>query len=154
MTNAFLHRQRRSSAFQLSENQLKSLANLGSAGGASTPASAETILPFAKEQDARTEFIISELGRPPVRIYKNDYDQQPATVLPPRQSCVVMKGDPRFASMENVMKVVKERGLNRAPTDPQIAPRSGQSLQNTSSPADDAASSSKDNKPTANKKDH
>ena len=154
MTNAFLHPQRASSAFQLSENQLKCFANMGSAGDAPDPAGAETVLPFAKEQDARTESIISELGRPPVRIYKNDYDKQPVTVVPRTQSCVVKKGDPRFASMENIMNVVVENGWNRPPTNPQMVPRSRQSLQNTSSPADDAASSSKDDTPPAKKKDH
>ena len=57
MTNAFLHPQRASSAFQLSETQLKRFANLGSAGDAPDPAGAEIVLPFAKEQDARTESI-------------------------------------------------------------------------------------------------
>ena len=154
MTNAFIHRQRASSAFQLSENQLKSFANLGSRGDAPNPTSAETILPFAKEQDARTESIISVLGRPPVRIYKNDYDKQPVTVAPRTQGCVIKRGDPRFPSMENMMKVVVENELNRAPTNPQTIARSEPSLQNTSSPADDAASSSKDDTPQVSKKDH
>ena len=153
MTNAFLHPQRASYAFQLSEKQLKCFANLGSAGDAPKPASAETVLPFAEEQGARINSIISELGGPPVRIYKNHYDKQPVTVVR-KQSCVVKKGDPRFASMENAMKVVVANGWNRAPTNPQMASQSGQYLQNTSSSGDDAASSSKDDTPPANKKDH
>ena len=153
MTNAFIHPQRASYAFQLSESQLKCFASLGSASDAPNPASAESVLPFAKEQEARTESIISKMGGPPALIYKNNYDKQPLTVVPPTQSCVVMKGDPRFASMENIMKVVVKNGWNQAPTNPQMAPGSGQSLQDASSPPEDAASSSKNDASRTNKKD-
>ena len=54
--NAFLHPQKETYAFQLSEKRLYHFADLGIAGDAARSAGAETVLPFAEESDARTEF--------------------------------------------------------------------------------------------------
>ena len=115
--NAFLHPQRTSRAFQLSIGQLERFANLGRPGDAARSVDAETVLPFAEEANARTEFTFRSRGEPPLRIYKNEYDKPPFWGLPVRKSCVIRKGDPRFESWEETMKIVKEKGWVKEPSD-------------------------------------
>lgn len=92
--HAFLHPQKASHAFQLSEKQLKSFAD------------GDTVLPFAKEPDARTEPTYVRVGEAPLRFYKNEYDKQPVSYLPEVPSCVIMDDE----RMENAMKIVEENG--------------------------------------------
>lgn len=71
-------------------------------------------------------------------------------------SCVITQDDPRAASLENAMKFAEEHGLNRLPANPQTVPQNehGQSLRRILGLADNAESSSKDDAPSASKKDH
>lgn len=110
IVNAFLHPQRSSRAFQLSVGQLESFANLGRPIDAARSADAETVLPFAKEANARTELTFGSEGEPPLRIYKNEYDTPPFSPLPVRSSCVIRTGDPRAPSWEETMNIMKEKG--------------------------------------------
>ena len=110
ITNAFLHPQKVCRAFQLSETQLRSFAALGRVGSTAKSVDAKTVLPFAKEVDARNEPTFVLWGEPPLRIYKNEYDQ-PTVAFPNRPRCLIKKGEPGFASMDETMRIVKEKGL-------------------------------------------
>ena len=101
--NAFLHPQATVNAFQLSENQLKSFADLGTTGETVKTVGAENVLPFVKEPDARTELTFVRAGQAPLRIYKNEYDMPPIE----ESGCVVTE-DERY---ERAMKIVQEEGL-------------------------------------------
>lgn len=87
--NAFLHPQKASHAFQLSEKQLKCFADLGIAGGAAKIAGAGTVLPFAKDLGARMELTFEEAWEGPLRIYKNEYDIPPVSYCPQSTGCVI-----------------------------------------------------------------
>ena len=137
--NAFVHPQENSYAFQLSEKQLKRFASLGVAGNAATFAGAETVLPFAKESDARTELTFGKAGEAPLRIYKNEYDQPPVSYLPEGGSCVITQDD----RLEKAMKFVQEM----YPALFQDRP----SLRDAYLPSE-GASSSKEGPPSASKK--
>lgn len=95
--------------FQLSEDQIEHFAALKEVGG-----SAETVLPFAKESDSRTENNFVRVEEAPLRIYKNEYDKPPPSSWP-RYSCVIKQGDPGFASFEETMKAIEEIGLDQIP---------------------------------------
>ena len=89
ITEAFLHPQKTSRAFQLSEKQLQCFADLRRPGDPAKNIGAETTLPpFVQEPAARTELIVVTAGEPPLRIYKNEYDQPPVTLYPKRRKCV------------------------------------------------------------------
>lgn len=108
ITNAFLHTQNKAYAFQLSEQQLQSFAGLGIPGNVDKPANAETILPFVKRSDARTEPTFVRLGEEPLRIYKNDYDKPPISPIPRKPSCII-KADSEFGKkMERMMNSAHE----------------------------------------------
>ena len=153
MLNAFVHPQRATHAFQLSEKQLSSFSDLGMTGGAARGIDPQSLLPFAKGHNARTEPTVIRNGEAPLRIYKNDYDKPPVAYITEQPRCVITEDDPRAASLENAMNIVEENGWNRAPTNPQMVPQYGQSLRDILCPGDDSASSSKDDAPPANKKD-
>ena len=113
MINAFLQPQKWWRTFQLSENQIEHFAGLKELDG-----SAETVLPFAREADARTEKSFVRVGQT-LRIYKNEYDKPAPSDWPTRSSCVIKQGDPndpRAASLEEAMKFVKEQGWDKKPT--------------------------------------
>ena len=110
--NAFLHPQKTHDAFQLSEKQLKSFADLGIADGVANIPCVDTVLPFAKESDARTELTFGRVGEAPLRIYKNEYDKPPVSYLEEVPSCVIPADDIR---MEKVMKIVEENGWDKEP---------------------------------------
>lgn len=106
--NAFLHTENKAYAFQLSEQQLKSFAGLGIAGNVDKPTDAETILPFVKRPDARTEPTFVRLGEDPLRIYKNDYDKQPTCPIPRNQSCIIKADSELGKKMERMMNSLHE----------------------------------------------
>lgn len=146
--NAFLHPQATAHAFQLSEKQLKSFVNLGIAGDVAKIAGAETVLPFAKEPDARTELTFIRLGEAPLRIYKNEYDKPPVSHVPLCSGCV-RRPDERF---EKAMRIVEEKGWDRkARTYPALF-QDRPSLRDAYSAGDGAASSSNNESPVADKK--
>ena len=107
--NAFIHPQKTSQAFQLSEKQLNSFADLGAADDVANIPYADTVLPFATEPDARTELTFVKVGEAPLRIYKNEYDKQPVSWLPEYSSCVITEDE----RMEKAMKIVQENGWNK-----------------------------------------
>lgn len=122
--NAFLHPQCSPNAFQLSEAQLTSFADLAATDRATTLASAGSILPFVKEPEALTVPTVTGMGEAPLRIYKSEYDKPPPILRLPEENCVVMQGDendPRAASMEKAWRDVREKfpELLRPETDPQ-----------------------------------
>ena len=106
-----MHPQTEARAFQLSENQLKCFAKLGIADDAAKLANTETVLPFAKEIDARTELTFVREGEAPLRIYKNEYDRPPVSYAPSNQNCVITHDE----RLENAMKIVQEKGWNKQP---------------------------------------
>lgn len=106
--NAFLHTENKAYAFQLSEQQLKSFAGLGIAGNVDKSTDAETILPFVKRPDARTEPTFVRLGEEPLRIYKNDYDKQPTCPIPRNQSCIIKADSELGKKMERMMNSLHE----------------------------------------------
>ena len=71
--------------------------------------SAETVLLFTKEDDTRTEKNIVRVGEVPFRIYKNEYDQDPASDWPAHSSCVVRQGDPGAASFDKAVDPSRRR---------------------------------------------
>ena len=141
--NAFLHPQNTDQAFQLSQNQLKYFADLGTAGDPVELARAETILPFVKEPNARTEPTFTMEGEAPLRIYKNEYDKPLVSYPPMLSNCVIRKGTEEGMKMEKTMKFVQDKypALFQDRPSPQDAKS-----------ARDGASSSKDVSPSANKK--
>ena len=149
-----MHPQRATHAFQLSEKQLASFSDLGITGGAARGIDPQSLLPFAKEDNARTEPTFVRSGEAPLRIYKNDYDMQPIAYITEEPPCVIREDDPRAAPLEKAMKFVEENGWKGAPTNPQMVPQNEQSLRTILGLADDAASSSKHDTTPANKKDH
>ena len=108
-TNAFLHPQTAAHAFQLSQKQLKCFADLGIAGDAAKIASAEAVLPFVKETDARIELTFARVGEAPLQIYKNEYDKPPLSYPPLNSDCVKLQ-DEKF---DEAMKIVKENGWDK-----------------------------------------
>ena len=75
-------------AFQLSEKQLQLFADLSRPSDVAKNNKAETLLPFAKEPAARTEPTFAHVDDPPLRIYKNNYDQPPVSHSS-RANCVI-----------------------------------------------------------------
>lgn len=108
ITNAFIHPQRTSRAFQLSDHQLQDFANLSRASDSDRSIRADTLLPFAKEPNARVEPTFVRVGQAPLGIYKNEYDKQPLCYIPVLPSCVIMEDDPRAASMKECIRLIKE----------------------------------------------
>ena len=104
--NAFLHPQRTSSTFQLSEIPIAHFAGLKDLGNP-----AETVLSFAKEPDTRTEKTVVRVVEVPLRIYKIEYDKPPVSHWLARSSCVVRQGDPGAASFDKAMETIKGKGL-------------------------------------------
>ena len=88
ITITFLHPQRYYQAFQLSEKQLECFADLSRPGDVPNTIGAETLLPFAQEPAARTELTYAHVMDPPLRIYKNEYDQPPVSHYPRHRNCV------------------------------------------------------------------
>ena len=88
-TEAFLHPQKTRQAFQLSEKQLQCFADLSKSGNVARTIRAETFLPFAQEPAARTEPTFARVGNPPLRIYKNKYDQPPVSHELQLPNCVI-----------------------------------------------------------------
>ena len=147
ITNAFLHPQREGGAFQLSDRQLQDFADLSRVSDADGSIGAGTLLPFSKELNARIEPTFTRKGEAPLRIYKNEYDKYPVSLLPKRPNCVITEDDPRGASMKELMKTIKEKGwdtlyrpVQASPWDPNLNPK-------------EASSSSKDSPSRANKED-
>lgn len=103
-TKAFLHPQMTNKAFQLSEKQLQGFADLSRPSDAAKNIRAETLLPFAKEPAARTESTIAHVEDPPLRIYKNKYDQRPVSHSP-RPNCVI-----RDEGWAESVREAKEKG--------------------------------------------
>lgn len=147
--NAFMHPQKTSQAFQLSEKQLKSFADLGIADDIANIPCVDTVLPFAEEPDARTELTFVRVGEAPLRIYKNEYDKQPVSWLPEYPSCVITENE----RMTETMKIVEEQGWYKQPI---VYPRlslNHPSPEDESLPRDAASSSSpNDDPPSANRK--
>lgn len=142
-----MHPQSTSRAFQLSENQVECFAALSE-----STASVETILPFAKEADARTERTFVRAEEAPLRIYKTEYDKPDVFNWPTRSSCIVRAGDPGAASYDAMMKRIEEKGLDKTPTfSGDIS--SFSPLLNLSSTAEETSSSSKDDPLSGNKND-
>ncbi|CAD6593633.1 MAG: hypothetical protein ASARMPREDX12_007362 [Alectoria sarmentosa] len=146
--SAFLHQQHTSRAFQLSKEQLQHFAQLHKADDTVKDPNADDVLPFTKQLDARTELTYREVGQPPLRIYKNEYDMQPDELLPAYPSCVVHygdKNDPRAVIWEETeaetMKLIEQSERDRA------------SRRDASSREKASPSSSKDDSSSANKKD-
>lgn len=146
ITNAFIHPQKKPEAFQLSQNQLTDFMNLGRAGDSVTKSNAETVIPFNKEPDARTEYTSTRVGEPPLRIYKNEYDKPPTSLWPKRPSCIIKRGDPRAAYIEETIKMVEEKGWDKHHPN-------GLSLRDAFSPANASFSSPKEDPPSVNEKD-
>lgn len=71
--------------------------------------SAETFLPFAEETAARRELTYVTMGEGPLRIYKNEYDQQPPE-FPERPSCVKPQDEGLAVSFAEAVKTAKEKG--------------------------------------------
>lgn len=72
------------------------------------------MLPFAKDADARTELTFVKLGEPPLRIYKNEYDKPPASLLP--EPCLVIMQDDttgRYERLDEMIRTVKENGWDK-----------------------------------------
>ena len=117
ISNAFLHPQKSTQAFQLSDTQLEHFAQLRQAHDVAKGVSAETLLPFTKEPNARVEPTNVEMGQPPLRIFKNEYDK-PRPMLPlPKRKCVIRggdKNDPRAAKMEEVVAAIKRHDRGEA----------------------------------------
>ncbi|KAL9133230.1 MAG: hypothetical protein Q9175_005589, partial [Cornicularia normoerica] len=113
--NAFLHPQTAAYAFQLSINQLKYFADLGTAGDAAKIAGAETVLPLAKEPDARIGFTFVGAVETPLRIYKNEYDKPPLSYLQAHSSCMKRQDERLAVSFDEAMKIVKENGWDKEP---------------------------------------
>lgn len=134
-----------SRAFQLSEGQLQCFAGLKEKGH-----SAETVLPFTKEADAREEPTVVRAGEAPLRIYKNEYDKPKVSYWPVNSSCVIKDGDPRITDLEQMMESIDENELDKIP------PTFAGSLSSLGDPfltADEASSSSKDDPSSADKDD-
>ncbi|CAF9935560.1 MAG: hypothetical protein ALECFALPRED_006476 [Alectoria fallacina] len=150
--NAFLHPQTTADAFHLSENQLKCFANLGRAGDVAKIAGAETVLPFAKEPDARIEPTFVRAGEAPLRIYKNEYDKPPVSHLPAYEEKCVKTGDEGLGVLfDEAMRIVKEKGWDQySRTNPALFELQP-SVRDAYS-ARDEASSSKEGSPSATKK--
>lgn len=116
-------------------------------------ASAETVLPFAKGADARTELTFGRVGEAPLRIYKNEYDKPPVSYWPAPSSCVIKEGDPGFASFEKAIETIKEKGWDKGPRTASGILQSQPSLGIAHPTAEDASSSSKDDPLLASKDD-
>lgn len=154
ITNAFIHPQRESSAFQLSERQLQDFADLSRASDVDGSVGADTLLPFSKELNARVEPTFVHVGEGPLRIYKNEYDKPPVMLTPKRPSCVITEDDPRGASMKEVMKFIKEIDRDKPTGTPSRPFQSQPSLWSaypTPEEASSSSSSSKDDPSPANK---
>ena len=158
--NALSHPQGTTSAFQLSDKQLKSFASLGTADKAARAPDAVTVIPFVKEKFTRTEHTYVTNQSTPLRIYKNEYDKPPVCPWLMSTKCVVRlgdKSDPRAAIMEKAMKEVprlmKEFEQDQERHKQAALSQSESSLEDTSSPADGPASSLKKDEPSTNKKD-
>lgn len=151
--NAFLHPQKTPDAFQLSEKQLKSFADLGITEGVANIPCADTVLPFAKETNARTELTFVRVGEAPLRIYKNEYDKQPISYLEEVPSCVIPADDER---MKMAWKIVEENGWDKEPLAYPPLPGLLQAnvFPGNADPSRDGASSSspKEGPPSANRK--
>ena len=104
ITEAFLHTQMTNKAFQLSEKQLQLFADLSRPSDAAKNNKAKTLLPFAKEPAARTEFTFAHVDDAPLRIYKNDYDQPPVSHSP-RANCVI-----RGEEWDESVREAREKG--------------------------------------------
>lgn len=143
--NAFLHPQRLSITFQLSEKQLGNFAGLKEKG-----ATAEIVLPFAEEAGVRTESPVVRVGEGPLRIYKNEYDKPPVSHWPVRSSCVIKEGDPGFASFEKAIETIEEKGWDKGPGTASGALQPPPSLGSAHPTAEDA---SKDDPLLASKED-
>ena len=110
ITNAFLHPQKTSEAFQLSEEQLQGFADLSRPDDdAAKTIGAETLLPFAQEPAARTELTFGHVEDPPLRIYKNEYDQPPVSYYPRRRRCV-RRQDELPVSVREALEIIKSKG--------------------------------------------
>ena len=109
ITKAFLHPQKTSQAFQISEKQLQDFADLSRPGDAAKTIGAETLLPFAQEPAARTELTFGHVEDPPLRIYKNEYDQPPVSYYPRRRRCV-RRQDELPVSVREALEIIKSKG--------------------------------------------
>lgn len=146
--NAFLHPQTVAHAFQLSEKQLNCFADLGITGVAAKKTGAETVLPFAKEPDARIELTFVRVGEAPLRVYKNEYDKPPLW-YPPLHSGCVERQDEIF---DEAMKIVKEKGWDKEPRTHPALFQDRPSLRDAYSASDGTSFSSKDGSDSANTK--
>ncbi len=115
ITNAFLHPQKTSQAFQLSEKQLQCFLNPSRPGNAAKSNGAETLLTlllFAQEPTAHTELTFIHVANPPLRIYKNEYDQPPVSHYPRHRNCVRTRsqdGGTRISTRE-ALEIAKRKG--------------------------------------------
>lgn len=151
IVNAFLHPQTTAYAFQLSIEQLECFADLGITGNAAETAGAETVLPFAKEPNARTELTFVKVGKAPLCIYKNEYDKPPVSYLPDDPGCVKMGDEGVGQKFDEAMKFVQENGWDKESTYPALF-QSQPSLRDAYSARDGTSFSSKDGSDSANKK--
>lgn len=109
IAKAFLHPQKTSYAFQLSETQLQCFTDLSRPGDPAKNIGAETLLPFAQGPAARTELTFAHVEDPPLRIYKNEYDQPPVSHYPRRRRCVKSQ-DELPVSVCEALEIAKKRG--------------------------------------------
>lgn len=154
ITNAFLHPQRASCAFQLSEIQLQDFADLSRASDVDGSVGADTRLPFFKELNARIEPTFVRVGEAPLRIYKNEYDKYPVSFIPKRPSCVITEGDPRAASMKEAMRFIKEIDRDKPTGTPSRPFQSQPSLWSAYPTPEEASSSSSRDDPSPANKEH
>ena len=99
-------------AFQLSGKQLHCFADLSRPGDAAKTNGAETLLPFPQEPGARTELTFVHVVDPPLRIYKNEYDQPPVSHYPRHRNCVRIRsqdGGTRVSTRE-ALEIAKKKG--------------------------------------------
>ncbi len=93
----------------LSDTQLQLFADLSRAAYPLPGPGAETFLPFTHEPAGRTEFTFVRMGEGALRIYKNEYDQQP-TEFPLRPRCVNPPEDGLEVSFEEAWDIVTKNG--------------------------------------------
>lgn len=145
ITQAFLHPQKTSYAFQLSEKQLQCFADLSTPGDAVKTIEAETLLPFTQEPAARTELTFDHVEGPPLRIYKNKYDQPPVSHYPRRRKCVRTQDDGLAVSVDEALEIIKKSGWLEQRRADQLAAKASPSTEKD-------APLSEDDQPSVDKK--
>ena len=53
------------------------------------------------------------VGEPPLRYFKNDYDKQPISYIPERQSCKKPRDEGLLIPFHEAWRIIKEKGWNK-----------------------------------------